>query len=40
MIGTMPGVGFKFGRWVDVVLMGKALNGGADVTPTAKGIDL
>jgi L-amino acid N-acyltransferase YncA len=40
MIGTMPGVGFKFGRWLDVVLMSKALNGGAGVSPEAKGLDL
>jgi L-amino acid N-acyltransferase YncA len=40
MIGTMPGVGFKFGRWLDVVLMSKALNGGAHAPPAAPGMDL
>jgi L-amino acid N-acyltransferase YncA len=40
MIGTMPGVGFKFGQWRDVVLMSKALNGGADVAPIAQGLNL
>jgi len=30
MIGTMPAVGFKFRRWLDVVLMQRAIgNGGA-----------
>jgi hypothetical protein len=28
MIGTFKGSGFKFGRWLDTVLMQKALNGG------------
>jgi phosphinothricin acetyltransferase len=27
--GTVTGAGFKFGRWVDIVLMQRALNGGA-----------
>jgi L-amino acid N-acyltransferase YncA len=40
MIGTMPGVGYKFGRWLDVVLMSKPLNGGVEVAPAAKGMDL
>lgn len=40
MIGVTPGLGFKHGRWVDVVWMQKALNGGADVAPSAKGLDL
>ena len=31
--GTVTGAGFKFGRWVDIVLMQKALNGGAQGTP-------
>lgn len=31
MIGVMPAVGFKFRRWIDVVLMQRALgSGGAD----------
>lgn len=32
--GTVEGVGFKFGRWVDIVLMQRALNGGASGTPS------
>lgn len=40
MIGTTPGLGFKFGRWLDVVWMQKALNGGAGAAPMAKGLDL
>jgi len=27
-VGTLPAVGYKHGRWLDVVLMQKALNGG------------
>jgi phosphinothricin acetyltransferase len=33
MIGTHPAVGFKFGRWVDSVLMQRALGGGARTLP-------
>jgi phosphinothricin acetyltransferase len=32
-IGTLSAVGFKFGRWVDVVLMQRALGDGADGLP-------
>jgi len=32
-IGILPAVGFKFGRWVDVVLMQRALGPGADTPP-------
>jgi phosphinothricin acetyltransferase len=35
--GTVEGVGFKFGRWVDIVLMQRALNGGANGVPSAGG---
>lgn len=31
--GTVAGAGFKFGRWVDIVLMQRALNGGANGIP-------
>jgi L-amino acid N-acyltransferase YncA len=31
--GTVVGAGFKFGRWVDIVLMQRALNGGASGVP-------
>src|SRR5271169_779781 len=34
MIGTFPSVGFKFGRWLDAVLMQKELGAG-DHTPPA-----
>jgi len=33
MIGTFKGSGFKFGRWLDTVLMQKALNGGDATLP-------
>jgi L-amino acid N-acyltransferase YncA len=32
-IGVMPAIGFKFGRWVDVVLMQRALGPGAVSAP-------
>lgn len=31
--GVLPAVGFKFGRWVDVVLMQRALGDGAATSP-------
>jgi phosphinothricin acetyltransferase len=33
MIGTFPAVGFKFGRWIDSVLMQKALGPGQGSLP-------
>jgi len=33
MIGTHPDVGFKFGRWLDTVMMQRALGKGADTLP-------
>jgi phosphinothricin acetyltransferase len=33
MIGTHPDVGFKFGRWLDTVMMQRALGEGAATTP-------
>lgn len=33
MIGVFKGSGFKFGQWLDTVLMQKALNGGSGTTP-------
>ncbi len=30
MIGTHPDVGFKFGRWLDTVMMQRALGEGGD----------
>jgi len=32
-IGVMPAIGFKFGRWVDVVLMQRSLGAGAASAP-------
>ena len=33
MIGTHPNVGFKFGRWLDTVMMQRALGDGAGTLP-------
>ena len=33
MIGTHPDVGFKFGRWLDTVMMQRALGDGAGTLP-------
>src|ERR1700716_3735190 len=33
MIGTHPKVGFKFGRWLDTVMMQRALGDGASTLP-------
>ena len=33
MVGTFEAVGFKFGRWLDSVLMQKALGPGATTPP-------
>ena len=38
--GVMSGLGFKHGRWVDIVWMQKALGGGADRPPSAPGLAL
>jgi L-amino acid N-acyltransferase YncA len=35
MIGTHPNVGFKFGRWLDTVMMQRALGEGAATLPGA-----
>jgi phosphinothricin acetyltransferase len=35
MIGTHPNVGFKFGRWLDTVMMQRALGDGASTLPAA-----
>jgi L-amino acid N-acyltransferase YncA len=34
MIGTHPNVGFKFGRWLDTVMMQLALGAGASTLPS------
>jgi phosphinothricin acetyltransferase len=36
MIGTHPNVGFKFGRWLDTVMMQRALGEGATTLPATK----
>jgi phosphinothricin acetyltransferase len=33
MIGTHPDVGFKFGRWLDTVMMQRAVGDGAETLP-------
>ena len=33
MIGTHPNVGLKFGRWLDTVMMQRALGDGATTLP-------
>ena len=33
MVGTHPNVGFKFGRWLDTVMMQRAIGEGADTLP-------
>lgn len=40
MIGASPGLGFKQGRFLDVVFMQKALNGGTAGAPEADGLSL
>jgi L-amino acid N-acyltransferase YncA len=35
MIGTHPDVGFKFGRWLDTVMMQRPLGAGGTTVPTA-----
>jgi L-amino acid N-acyltransferase YncA len=37
-MGTTPGLGWKHGRWHDVVWMQRALNGGAGVAPDVPGL--
>ena len=32
-IGTFPGIGLKYGRWLDTVFMQRALGAGADTPP-------
>jgi hypothetical protein len=38
--GVMTGVGFKLGRWMDIVMMQKALNGGVETLPEGPGLPL
>jgi phosphinothricin acetyltransferase len=33
MVGTFDNVGFKFGRWLDSVLMQRSLGAGATTAP-------
>jgi phosphinothricin acetyltransferase len=39
-VGVTPGLGWKQGRWHDVVWMQRALNGGTGTTPAGGGLDL
>jgi phosphinothricin acetyltransferase len=36
-VGIVRGVGFKLGRWVDIVMMQRTLNGGTTTTPPPRG---
>lgn len=38
--GVFPAMGHKFGRWVDLVWMQRALNGGGETPPDAPGMSL
>jgi len=38
--GVMNAVGYKAGRWVDVVIMRRPLNGGDSLPPQGAGLDL
>ena len=40
MKGTMPAVGHKFGRWVDLVFMQRAVNSGSRTSPDGPGLEL
>ena len=40
LTGTFRAIGFKHGRWVDVVMMQRALNAGAGAPPDAPGLPL
>jgi phosphinothricin acetyltransferase len=40
MTGTFRGLGFKAGRWVDVVMMQRGLNRDAEDPPRGAGLDL
>ena len=40
MKGVMPGLGFKHGRWVDIVSMQRALQSGAAAPPSGPGLAL
>ncbi|NQE60934.1 GNAT family N-acetyltransferase [Caulobacter sp. RHG1] len=38
--GVFPAMGYKFGRWVDLVWMQRSLNGGSETAPDAPGMSL
>jgi phosphinothricin acetyltransferase len=40
LVGVLPAVGHKGGRWVDVVQMQRALNAGSDTPPEGVGLAL
>ena len=37
-VGVIPAAGVKFGRWIDVVILQRELNGGAADVPTSAGL--
>ncbi len=39
-VGVFRGLGFKAGRWVDVVMMQRTLNAGAEAAPDGAGLTL
>jgi len=39
-VGVFEGLGYKAGRWVDVAMMQRALNGGVALPPGEGGLDL
>ena len=40
LAGVLPAVGYKAGRWVDVVQMQRSLNAGSDAPPEGAGLAL
>jgi L-amino acid N-acyltransferase YncA len=38
--GVFPDMGYKFGRWVDLVWMQRSLNDGGETPPDAPGVSL
>lgn len=40
MAGRLEGVGYKAGRWIDVIQMQRPLNGGAGAAPRSLGVSL
>jgi phosphinothricin acetyltransferase len=36
MVGTLPGIGYKHGRWLSTVLMHRSLGAGVTTPPTRR----